>query len=95
MKEKKKDAPRSMSACLAVFFENAYVRMISGNVVALKYCLLGCSFVPCSFEYCSIGLNLNERPPLYGSGLALKNSGTCLPCSRRWLGGMLQAKGRS
>lgn len=29
---------------------------MSGKVLALKYRLLGCSWVPCSAEYCSIDL---------------------------------------
>ena len=70
--------------------------MISGRVVALKYCLLGCSWVLCSFEYCSIDLSRNDRPPrmLYWStfGSETKNSCTCLPFSSRWFGGILQKR---
>lgn len=46
----------SISACLALRLPNWYVRMISGKVEALKYCLEGCSCTLCSFEYCSIDL---------------------------------------
>ena len=38
-----------------MFFRGrGYDLMISGNVVAWKYLLLGCSFVPYSREYCSM-----------------------------------------
>lgn len=61
--------------------------MISGRVSAWKYFLLGCSFVPCSREYCSILFMWYVRRP-YSSVLLSKNSPACLPISIIQFGGL-------
>lgn len=48
------DVPLSISIGFIFFLGMGYDLMISGSVSAWKYFLLGCSFVPCSREYCSI-----------------------------------------
>jgi hypothetical protein len=49
--EKQVDEPLSISDCFAPFLSGAYVLIISGRDVVLKYCLLGCSWTLCSLEY--------------------------------------------
>lgn len=63
--------------------------MISFSLVCLKYCLLGCSFVRCSFAYCSIDLSLYCFLPCESIPTKLKNSWVCLPTSNWWPGGFL------
>src|SRR5947207_14647785 len=59
---------------------------MSGRVVAWKYFLLGCSFVPCSREYCSILFKRYVRRP-NSSWTFSKNSPDCLPISSIQVGG--------
>src|SRR5271156_4042901 len=61
--------------------------MISGNVVAWKYFLLGCSLTLCSREYCSMLFNLYVRLPS-SSAVFSKNSPDCLPMSNIHIGGI-------
>src|SRR5688572_12273413 len=61
--------------------------MTSGNVFAWKYFLLGCSFVPCSRAYCSIGFRWYVRRP-NSSCFFSKNSPACLPISIIQFGGL-------
>ena len=60
--------------------------MISGSVVAEKYFLLGCSFDPCSLEYCSIDLSLYVLRPNSSCAFS-KNSPDCFPTSSIQVGG--------
>ena len=61
---------------------------ISGSEVALKYCFPGCSFVPCSREYCSRVLRRYFFLP-YISWKVSKNWPVCLPMSIMYDGGCL------
>ena len=72
--------PLSTSGGFIFFLGMAYPLIISGKVVAWKYFLLGCSFDPCSLEYCSMDFSRYVRLP-YSSCAFSKNSPDCFPIS--------------
>lgn len=81
------DEPLSISASFNPFRTIGYCLMISGNVVAEKYFLLGCSFALNSCEYRSSDLSRYRRRP-YSSAYVSKKCDVCLPLSSMWSGGM-------
>lgn len=81
------DQPLSCSIGFMLFLGIEYCRIISGKVVAWKYFLLGCSFVPCSLEYFSILLSWYVFLP-NSSWTFSKNSPACFPISIIHTGGI-------
>ena len=80
--------PFSKSAGFVADLGCGAVLIISGNVLAVKYFFPGCSFVPCSREYCSRLLSRYRFRP-YSSVYEVKKLPVCFPMSSMNCGGML------